>query len=186
VQLARRGGWGVWAIRVASVIMLLVGVVVALRKYGETPEQVELRRYMTLAVPVFLSEMADVGARFDDLSRAGGPGPAEARARLVDELMPRLVRLRKRAGDVEAKTAAVRAGNDELLTVLDRWLEACRGGIRAIDDPALAGEEGFRRVRADRRAADDAAREWVTHLRERCEKAGLHVVVPRGPGGIGP
>lgn len=172
----------VWALRLATIGMLVAGVVVAARKYSTTPEQDELTRFATLTVPVYLADVADAQARFDRVTSPDSHGadggtltPAEARAMLVDDLMPALIRVKKRASLVETSAASVRASNEEYLAAVDKLIEAGRTAVRAIDDPLLSGEAGYKQMRQRRREAHEALGAWMMHLRERCEKAGLKI-----------
>jgi hypothetical protein len=186
VGRGRQAGPAVWLVRLASVAIFGYALLVAWRKFGGTAEQEELQRYVELQVPVYLEQMARVHALLDRLGQAPGPSPAEARTLLVDQAMPLLVQARQRAAAVESRAPSVKARNDEYLVAVDRLIEACRAGVRAIDDTALSAEEGHRMVRERRRAADDSLRAWIDHLRETCTRAGLHVdparrAAPRAP-----
>jgi hypothetical protein len=79
-----------------------------------------------------------------------------ARKKLVDEITPRFVRLRRRAETLQPSTLTVRQLASEYLVVLDSWTEVCRTLLYAIDDPKVSGEAGLLAVRE--RMADAAQR----------------------------
>lgn len=165
----------VWIVRIVTGVMLLVAIVVGARKFRTTPEQEELSRYVQLTVPVYLREVADVEDRITRLDRPGLK-PEEARAILVDEVTPLALRARKHATAVQADVPSVKASNEEFLAALDQLIDTARTAVRAIDDPALSGEEGHRQVKDKHRAAGEAIRAWMQHLAERCKKAGIKLV----------
>lgn len=151
----------------------LAGVAVAWQRYHTTDEQLELGRYVEMQVPSLLDMERAVYQRIDRLSTAPGPSPAEARALLVDDVMPRLIALRTKARSVEAHTPALRAIDDEYLATVDKLIEACRAAVRAIDDPSLSSEAGEELVRRKFYEAGTASKAWSQHLREACVKAKL-------------
>lgn len=180
-ELNRRGQVSplVWVARVVTVVMLLVGVVVGIRKFRTTPEQEELRRYVQLTVPGYLEQVAAVRERFTQLA-ASPVEPARARAQLVDEITPMLVRLRKHAISVRAVSPSARARNAEFVAAVDAYIEMARTSVRQIDgldDPSTSGEEAHRRVRQRQRVADEAVRDWMARLRESCARAGFTITL---------
>jgi len=175
----RRAGPTVWLVRLLTLAMLGYGIFVAQRKFAHTPEQDELARYVELEVPSLLEQVARAHALLDRLS--GALSPEQARSLLVDEAMPLLVQARKRAAAIEPSSPSVKAANAEYLEALDKLIEMCRSGVRAIDDPALPAADGYRQLRDRRRAADDALAAWLDHLRASCVRAGLRVDPAKWP-----
>ncbi len=151
----------------------VAGGAVAWKRFGTTDEQDELRRYVELSVPSLLARERAANERIDRLSSRPGPSPAEARALLVDDVVPRLVSLRRQAESIEAHTPALKSINAEYLGAVDALIEACRSAVRAIDDPALPADAGQRLVREKFLAAGRASRAWSEHLRDACVRARL-------------
>ena len=171
----RRAGTIVWVLRGLTVLMLVVGIGVASRKFQPTAEQEELERYVDLTVPGYLEEVAAVHERFARLVGGASIEPAAARAQIVDEITPMLVRLRKHALAVKAVSPSVKERNVEFVAAVDAYIALGRVSVQAIDEPAAAAEERARRVREGSRAADEAMRQWMVHLRESCARAGFKV-----------
>ena len=165
----------VWILRLSTVVMVFAGGVEWYRKNRTTDEQDELLRFVQFTVPNYLGDVADAEARIDRLSATPGISATEARARLVDDVMPQLIRARKRAVSVKAQAPSVRALNDEYQAALERLMEVERAAVRAIDDPSISPEVANRQVRDRRHEADGAFRQWMDDVRDRCKKAGLHV-----------
>ena len=163
----------VWVLRLATATMLIVALVHWYRKNRSTDEQEELSRFVELTVPSYLGYVADVEGRIDRLYAQSATTAAQARATLVDEVMPALIRARKHAASVPTRAPSVRALNDEYQAALERLMEVERAAVRAIDDPSLSAEEGHRQVKNRRHEADEALRKWMEDVRERCLAAGL-------------
>lgn len=180
--LDRRAHRGAWLLRALTAAMVVAAVVLLWKKFHRTAEQDELTRYATLTVPAFLDEVARAEALLDQLTGrpTGKPAlkPAEARALLVDELGPLLVRMRDRAEHIGAESASVRASNRDYLAAVARYVEVERAAVAAIDDAGLPPEEGYRRLREGRAAAEEAVRAWLRGLRTGCERAGLRLQMP--------
>jgi hypothetical protein len=81
------------------------------------------------------------------LGEPAGLAPEAARTLLVDDVVPRLLKLRQQAEAVDARTPAVYDLTRSYLRVLDRMLDASRAAVRAIDDPKLPGARGWEEVR---------------------------------------
>jgi hypothetical protein len=163
----------VWGFRLASVAMVVAGIWIAWNKFRPNEEQAELTRYVEHEVPAFLERERAVYDRLDRLSNTPGPTAAEARTLLVDDVIPRLIALRKLAESVVAHAPSLQAINAEYLAVVDKLLDACRNSVRTIDDPTVAGSDAHKGVRARFLAAGEASRAWSQHLADTCKKAGL-------------
>ena len=176
-ERSRRINPTVWGVRIVSAAMLVVGIFVLWQRYRPVASQDELVRFSTLTVPGYLEELARLHALID---RLGAPGlaPADARVLLVDDLMPTLIRMRKRAEGVQTDSPTVHDSNAEYMAALDAYMDMDRAAVRTIDDPS-AGPEAARAFPTKRREADDQVRAFVANLKRRCEQAGINVV----PGG---
>lgn len=160
-------GWVVWGLRLATVAMVLAGAVMGYRRLHRSPEQEELLRYVEMELPALRVQEAEVMKRLAPLS-GGGLSPEAARTLLVDDLIPRLIKLRKQSASVEARTEDMRGLRGDYLTWIDQLIEACRTSVRAIDEPAGQPAEALRRVRERFAEADRAAERWGEHVRAAC------------------
>ncbi|MSP59936.1 MAG: hypothetical protein EXR72_06275 [Myxococcales bacterium] len=168
-----RRGWLIWTLRVLSLAMAIGGAIWGWKKFRPSEEQVELTTYVELQVPSYLERERAIHGRLDRLSSAPGPSPAEARKLLVEDVIPRLIALRKVGESVQPRTPTVRSVNGEYLAAVDKLIDACRSSVRAIDDPGLSAEAGHHLVRQRFLDAGSAAKAWSTHLRDACVKAKL-------------
>jgi hypothetical protein len=158
------------AIRVASLILFAVACGLAYHKLHRTPEQAGLTRYVERDLPkLFLSEQP-IEERIDRLGRAPGLSAEAARALLVDDVIPRLVRLRKQAEEIDTPTDETRALGQEYLAVTDRLIDACRTCVRIIDDPKLSTGAGLSQVRSRFAEVRLAYRVWDEHVQEACAR----------------
>lgn len=149
---------------------MAVGILV--NRVRRSPEQIELTRYVELEAPAL--ERMEGPAR-DALERLGtGKGgalsPEEARKLLVDDVIPRLLKLKKQAGEYRPQTTEVRALHDEYLRVTDRLIDACRACVRVIDDPKLPESEGLSTVRREFAAVREAYATWQEHVEAACAR----------------
>jgi hypothetical protein len=151
-------------IRVASLLGLAAGIALLLHRLNRTPEQLDLTRYVEVEVPGILRVEKPIEERLDRLGQAPGLKPEEARALLVDDVIPRLLKLKKQVEQIDIKTIEVRALNDEYLKVTDRLIDACRACVRVIDDPKLPQAEGLKQVRERFREVHRAYRDWDEHV----------------------
>jgi hypothetical protein len=170
-----RAYWVNRLIRVVSLLLFAGGVGLAVHRLRRTPEQQELTRYIRIEVPsLFASEQA-IDERLARLTHVPGLKPDEARALLVDDVIPRLIQLRRQAMGLELKTVEARRLNQEYTAVTDQVIDACRACVRVIDDPQLPDGAGLVLVRerfADVRRAYQA---WDEHVRQACV---LHRLAP--------
>jgi hypothetical protein len=158
------------AVRLLSLIVFAVACGLAMHRLRRTPEQVDLTRYVEIELPnVFRSEQ-QIQGRIDRLGRAPGLPPAEARALLVDDVIPRLLRLRKQIEGLAHDTDETTALNAEYLALTDRLIDACRTCVRIIDDPKLPEAEGLAQVRRRFAEVHDAYHVWNEHVRQACRR----------------
>ena len=167
------------AIRIVTLLMFAVGCGMLLHRLHKTPEQVELTHYVQKEVPSLQAGEQPVDEAIARLGRAPGLKPDEARALLVDDVIPRLVKLRKQAEALPLTTGETRALNDEYLKVTDALIDACRACVHVIDDPTLPDAAGLVIVRerfADVRRAYET---WEQHVRQACVRHRLAQPPPR-------
>jgi hypothetical protein len=156
------------AVKLLAVIVLGVGVGVAYHRLHRSPAQKALTQLVEQDLPKIKPAEKAIYERLNRLDQAPGLKPEEARALLVDDVIPRLVRLKKQVEELPAPEDETRALKDEYLRVTDQLIDACRTCVRVIDDPKLPTAEGFKQVR-DRFAQVNAAyRAWDQHLAEAC------------------
>jgi hypothetical protein len=163
-----RGYWINRIIRLITLLVFAVALGVLLHRLRRTPEQRELTHYVNVELPALFSAEQPIEDRIDRLGRVPGLKPEEARALLVDDVIPRLVKLRRQAEGLELHTEEAKKLNAEYLAVTDQLIDACRACIRVIDDPKLPDAAGLVVVRerfADVRRAYQA---WDEHVRTAC------------------
>lgn len=157
--------------RVIRVLLLLVfagGIGLLIHRLERSPEQKDLTHYVEVEVPALQAAEKPILERIERLNQAPGLKPPEARALLVDDVIPRLIKLRKGAGDARTETQESKALNAEYLQVTDRLIEACRTSVRVIDDPKVSTVDGFKKVQAEFAAVRQAYVDWDEHVRQAC------------------
>jgi hypothetical protein len=165
--------------RAVILVAFACAVGLLVHRLRRSPEQLALKRYVELLAPPLLDAEQPIDAELERLTRAPGLSAAEARALLIDDLIPRLLRLRRQAVEVaQHAEPAIRPLADEYLQVTDRVIDACRACVRIIDDPSLPS--GASAVLVRERFAEVAAahRAWEAHVRRACEVH--HLVAPHG------
>ncbi len=163
-----RAFWVNRIIRVVSLLVFGVACGLAVHRLRRTPEQQELTHYVQVDLPALFRSEEPIDERIERLGKVPGLKPPEARALLVDDVLPRLVKLRRQAEAVTLRTDEARRLNAEYLAVTDQLIDACRACVRVIDDPALPDGAGLVVVRerfADVRRAYQA---WDEHVRQAC------------------
>jgi hypothetical protein len=171
---ARGAPAAVVALRLVVVILIAVTIGLAYHRFHRTPEQVELTRYIESEVPALLSVEAPIHERLDRLARPQ-TGAAEARALLVDDLIPRALKLRRLAASVDGRTRAVRDLNQEYLEATSQLIDALRACVRIIDDPTLTGPAAALLLRERFGDVRRAYEVWEDHVRRTCAQ---HRLVP--------
>lgn len=156
------------AIRVALLLVFAAGLGLLIHRLERSPEQKDLTRYVEVEVPALLAVEQPIQSRIDRLGQAPGLKPDEARALLVDDVIPRLIKLRKAAGEVRTDTDETRQLHAEYLKVTDRLIEACRTCVRVIDDPKVSTGDGLKKVRDEFAAVRQAYSDWDEHVRQAC------------------
>jgi hypothetical protein len=166
-------------VRLASLVVFAVACGLAYHRFHRTPEQVDLARYVESELPKIFSSEAPIEERVDRLGRAPGLSSDAARALLVDDLVPRLLRLRRQVEELHTDTSETRALNAEYLGITDRLIDACRACVRVIDDPKLPQAAGLSEVRARFAEVRRAYRSWDDHVRAACARHRLAGPVAR-------
>ncbi len=153
-------------IRVICLLAAAGGVGLLLHRLNRTPEQKELSRYVEVEVPAVLALEAPIQDRIDRLGKAPGLKPEEARTLLVDDVIPRLIKLRKQVVDLKLETLEVKALNDEYAKVTDRLIDACRACVKVIDDPKVSTVDGMKQVKTEFAAVHDAYATWGENVKK--------------------
>ena len=158
------------AVRVLTLIVFAAACGLLLNRLRRTPEQQELTRYVQLEIPSLFSIEAPIDERLARLNQAPGLKPEEARSLLVDDVIPRLLSLRKQAEAVQAqlRTDEARRLNQEYLGVVDQLVDACRACVRVIDDPKLPDGAGLVLVRERFADVHRALASWDDDVRTTC------------------
>jgi hypothetical protein len=157
-------------IRLAALIGFAAGLGLAYHRLHRTPEQEALQKLVEVDLPKLRVPEGEIEARVDRLNRAPGLKPDEARALLVEDVLPRLVRLKKQAEELPAPTPETRALVDEYLKVTDQLVDACRTCVRIIDDPKMSTGAGVTQVRERFSAVHAAYQAWDQHVAEACAR----------------
>jgi hypothetical protein len=155
-------------IRVASLAAFAGGLGLLMHRLQRTPEQVDLTRYVQVELPSLLSAERPIHERIERLGQAPGLKPEEARKLLVDDVIPRLLKLKKGIEQVQTHTDETRALNGEYATVTDALIDACRNCVQVIDDPKVSTGEGWKRVRKQFADVQDAFQRWDEHVQAAC------------------
>lgn len=163
-------------IRFLCLVAFAAGLGWLAHKLKRTPEQKELTRYIEVEVPALLRLEEPADARLRRLGEVPGPKPEEARALLVDEVIPSLLKLKRQAGELRPDTRVVGALHAEYVAVIERLIAACRASVRVIDDPKVSTVDGFRQVRAEFDAVEKARAAWDRHVQEAARR---HRLAPR-------
>ena len=167
-------GWSVqrfWVnrvVRVISLVLFAVALGLLVHRLRRTPEQQELTHYVEVELPSLFSVEKPIDERIARLNQTPGLKPEEARALLVDDVIPRLVKLRRQAEGLTLKTAEARGLNLEYLRVIDQLIDACRACVRVIDDPRLPDGAGLVLVRERFADVHRALQAWDEQVRASC------------------
>ncbi len=153
-----------------TALLVLAAVAVGYRRFHRTPEQIELQQYIEFDVPRLSETEAPIRSGIAALLRAPGLPIADARRLLVDQLMPRLLLLRKTADVAFAQTNEVRLLKQEYVAIIDRLIETCRRCIRFIDDPKPNGAAQFLQFQKELRDITQAFTDWSLHVKSACHR----------------
>ena len=146
------------------------GIGLAYHRLHRTPEQEALQQLVEVDFPKIRPTESAIYERIDRLNRAPGLKPEEARALLVDDVIPRLVRLRKQVEELPAPEEETRALIKEYLQVTDQLVDACRTCVRIIDDPKLSTADGMKTVRDRFDKVQKGYQDWNRHVAEACAR----------------
>ena len=163
-----RAFWVNRIVRVLSLIVFAAAIGLLIHRLRRTPEQQELTHYVTAEIPSLFSVEEPIDERIARLNRAPGLKPEEARVLLIDDVIPRLVKLRRQAAELQLHTHEAKALNDEYVGVIDQLIDACRACVRVIDDPKLPDSAGLVIVRERFGDVRRALAAWDDHVRTTC------------------
>jgi len=155
-------------VRVLTLVVFAAACGLLVHRLRRTPEQQELSHYVKVEIPSLFSVEEPIDERIARLNKAPGLKPEEARALLVDDVIPRLVMLRRQADGLQLKTGEARQLNQEYLGVVDQLIDACRACVRVIDDPKLPDGAGLVLVRERFADVHRALEAWDEHVRIAC------------------
>jgi hypothetical protein len=156
------------AVRVVCLVIFAIGCGFLLHRLRRTPEQQELSHYVQVEIPSLFSVEQPIDERIARLNRTPGLKPEEARTLLVDDVIPRLVKLRRQAEGLSLRTDETRRLNQEYLHVIDQLIDACRACVRVIDDPKLPDGAGLVLVRERFADVHRALQSWDEDVRAAC------------------
>jgi hypothetical protein len=164
----RASVWINRGLRIFSLLVFAAAIGLLIHRLRRTPEQQELSHYVKVEIPSLFAAEEPIDERIARLNKAPGLKPEEARALLVDDIIPRLVKLRRQAEALEPHTVEVKKLNDEYLRLTDELIDACRACVRVIDDPKLPDAAGLVVVRERFADVHRALEAWDAHVREAC------------------
>lgn len=160
-----------WIIRLTRLVILLVfaaTIGLAIHRFRRTPEQLELTQYIEKEVPSLFSLEQPIDERIERLSRAPGLQPDEARTLLVNDIIPRLIALRRQAEGLPLRTDEAKKLNAEYIALTAQLVDACRACVQVIDDPKLPDGAGLVLVRERFADIRSAYQKWDAHVRLAC------------------
>jgi hypothetical protein len=163
-----RAFWINRVVRILSLLVFAAAIGLLLHRLRRTPEQQELTHYVKVEIPSLFSVEEPIDERLARLNRAPGLKPEEARTLLVDDVIPRLVKLRRQAAELQLHTDEAKRLNTEYLAVVDQLIDACRACVRVIDDPKLPDGAGLVIVRERFADVHRALGAWDEHVRAAC------------------
>ena len=155
-------------IRVLTLVVFAAACGLLLHRLRRSPEQQELTHYVQVEIPSLFSLEEPIDERLRRLDKAPGLKPEEARSLLVDDVIPRLLALRKQADGLQLHTGEARRLNQEYLGVVDQLVDACRACVRVIDDPKLPDGAGLVLVRERFADVHRAFEAWDEDVRRTC------------------
>jgi len=158
------------AIRILSLLVFAAGIGWGWHKFARTPEQKDLTRYVEVELPALFEAEKPIHASIERLGKAPGLKPEEARKLIVDDVIPRLLRLKKGAEGARTDTDETRALNAGYLKVTDQLIDACRKCVEVIDDPKVSTGDGLKQVRERFDAVRAAYRDWDREVQLACAR----------------
>jgi hypothetical protein len=163
-----RAFWINRAVRIFTLLLFGVACGLAVHRFRRTPEQRELTHYVQVELPSLFAAEAPIEERIKRLGRSPGLKPEEARTLLVDDVIPRLLKLRRQAESLQLNTDEARQLNQQYITVTDQLIDACRSCVRVIDDPTLPAGAGLVVVRERFEDVRRAYRAWDEQVQRSC------------------
>ncbi len=160
-----------WILRITRLVIGLTfagAIGLLIHRFRRTPEQQELTHYIEKEVPSLFSLEQPIDERIERLNRAPGLQPEEARALLVNDIIPRLIALRRQAEGLPLATDEAKKLNSEYIGLLAQLVDACRACVQVIDDPKLPDGAGLVLVRERFADIRRAYRTWNGHVRMAC------------------
>lgn len=155
-------------IRIVSLLVFAAACGLLVQRFRRTPEQQELTRYVKIELPALFAAEQPIDERIERLGKVPGLKPEEARALLVDDVIPRLIALRRQADGLQLRTDEARKLDQEYVAVVDELIDACRACVRVIDDPKLPDGAGLVLVRERFTDVRNAWRTWDDHVAQAC------------------
>lgn len=155
-----------WFMRLGIVAMLSVTAAFLYTRYHQSAEQEELVRYVEIDLPSLDGVEGPLVQSMQALLESRTTKPEDARRMLVDELMPRLIRLRKLA-DAPVRASQQKAVKElatEYRATIDDFIEACRTAVRVIDDPKIDARVGLLQVQSAFHLAGQRSQAWRSHV----------------------
>lgn len=163
-----RARWILRLTRLAILLTFLATVGLLIHRFRRTPEQQELTHYIEKEVPSLFSLEQPIDERIERLNRAPGLTPDAARDLLVNDVIPRLIALRRQAESLPLHTDEAKRLNAEYIALTGQLVDACRACVQVIDDPKLPDGAGLILVRERFADIRRAYQTWDGHVRLAC------------------
>ncbi len=163
-RLAAPTGRAQRVIRWALFVLFVVGGGLGVWRFRRSPVQVDLAHYVEVERPKLRPAEDAITGQLARLSPSANAvvklGPGEARALLVDDVLPRLVRLKTQAAEIRPATAEVQTLHEEYGQVIERLTDACRQCLHALDDVKGDPAQRWRTVQS---AFAEVNRAWASY-----------------------
>ena len=155
-------------VRMLALAVFAVALGLLANRLRRSPEQIDLTQFVGVQIPSLLVNEREARSRLDRLAETPGPKPAEARALLVSEVIPHMLKLKHQAEDLVARTEESARLKREYLKAVDELIDACRACVRVIDDAKLPEGAGLTIVRERFAFVDQEFRAWDADVRATC------------------
>ncbi len=154
--------------RIVILLSVSVGIGLLAHRVRRSPEQEDLTQFVAVQLPSLLNTERDARATLERLGEKPGLTPVQARALLIDEAIPKLIRLKHQAEGLSARTFESEQLKREYVHAVDELTDAARACVRVIDDPKLPEGAGLTIIRERFAFVEQVFASWDAHVRQAC------------------